>query len=1126
MFKIKSASISENNLVFIDSIVEDNRELITGVKPGITPISIAPTEDGISQITKHLAEYFDLKTIHIVSHGSPGCLRLGNTQLSFNTLEKYRTQLQQWRKAFRKDGEILIYGCQVAAGTNFLEHLKEEIGVEIAASKSLTGSALKGGNWDLETTTGKITSAIAFTSQTTAAYASVLATEEDPEPIFSEDFSEAEGTNPPPGWNVEVAEGNAETDIWRFDNPGDRSDLEETFDSPFAVYDSDALSDDDRSESIILESPVFDASDSEELFLSFDQYYGGIATGENASEIFVETSTNGTEWSTVYSSDTDEILTGSSIVDITDELAEEETARIRFRFDGNWSFLWAVDNIEVVDFLAPGIALPSEDVGVSEDNVPDPLNFEFALESRPTAPVTLNFGVDGEQLAEIDSLTFTPDNWFEPQTAVVEAIDDGIDEGNDRVSEVSVTVASEDEDYNNLAVEDVPVQITDNAIPGFTSYRTVEKTFEDLFALAEANPEIASWIDIGDSYDKVTPGGSDGYDIHAIEITNKDSGIEDKPTLYVEGSIHAREYTTAEIVTRFAEELVEGYGEDADLTWLLDYFKIAIVPIVNPDGRKFAEQGYSWRKNTNPNPPEGEDPAPFPSYGVDLNRNFDSKWGEIEGGSSGDPADLTYRGAEPFSEPETQAVRDYVTSLFPDQKGAEDFEAAPDDTTGIFLDVHSFGNLVLYPFGWTDLPAPNKKGLETLGRKFGYFTGTDGEAYDVSQAVGLYPTDGTTDDWAYSELGIASYTFELGTEFFEDSEYFESTIVPEVMPAFMYAAKAAYRPYQQPFGPETIEVSSDLTQVVAGTEVVLSATANDTRYDDGATDPQDSGDEPVQDIAQARYTIDTLPSVEDAEFFDLEAADGELDSSVEELIGLIDTSDLEPGRHTIFIESQDANGNFGVPTAIFLDVLDFPEDGEVIDGTNKKDTLVGTKASEVIYGRGGNDRIAGGLGDDLLFGNDGADVLLGDRNQILPSGKDGGNDSIYGGKGSDRLDGKGGNDTLYGEAGNDYILGNLGDDTISGGAGNDTLVGDDLYESIGKDTFILDDEGEKIVLDFVVEDDIIALPEAISFGQLNITQDRQDTLIDYESETLAVLRDVNADEIAESSFISEAALVV
>ena len=75
-----------------------------------------------------------------------------------------------------------------------------------------------------------------------------------------------------------------------------------------------------------------------------------------------------------------------------------------------------------------------------------------------------------------------------------------------------------------------------------------------------------------------------------------------------------------------------------------------------------------WRKNTNPNPAEGEDPAPFPNYGVDLNRNFDSKWGEIEGGSSGDPADEIYPGTSAFSEPETQAVRDYVTSLLPRSK--------------------------------------------------------------------------------------------------------------------------------------------------------------------------------------------------------------------------------------------------------------------------------------------------------------------------------------------------------------------------------------------------------------------------------------------------------------------------
>ena len=151
-------------------------------------------------------------------------------------------------------------------------------------------------------------------------------------------------------------------------------------------------------------------------------------------------------------------------------------------------------------------------------------------------------------------------------------------------------------DYNRLAVDEMIAKIAENTIPGFISYRTVEQTFSDLEQLAADNPNIASWLDIGDSYDKITPGGPPGYDIYALELTNKNTnGSEPKPTLYVMGSLHSREYTGAELATRFGEQLVENYGDDPDITWLLDYFKVAIVPIANPDGRKFAEQGYLWR---------------------------------------------------------------------------------------------------------------------------------------------------------------------------------------------------------------------------------------------------------------------------------------------------------------------------------------------------------------------------------------------------------------------------------------------------------------------------------------------------------------------------------------------------
>ena len=934
------------------------------------------------------------------------------------------------------------------------------------------------------------------------------------QPILKEDFSTATGSTPPAGWTVEVLEGNPETDLWRFDNPGSRArlDLFSRFSGNFATYDSDFLSDDGINENITLKSPVFNASDSEKIYLLFDQYYDGISSGDTASRIYVETSTDGTNWEQVYFADSDR-RGDTPVVDLSATVAGAESAEVRFRFEGNWSRYWGIDNIEIVD--KPGIKEPTSSAQVGKDNIPDAFSLAYVLKSQPTADVTLEFSTDGTKLQPIAPITFTPDNWFESQAPVVKALED-ISEGTDDIdtSLVKVTVTSNDPNYAGLTLKDVTVEISDDIIPGFPSYRTVERTFADLAELATANSNIASWLDIGDSYDKITPGGSEGYDIYAIELTNKNNGIENKPTLYVQGGLHAREYTPVEVVTRFAEELVGGYGQNADMTWLLDYFKIAIVPIANPDARKFAEQKIRWRKNTNPNAPEGIEPAEFPNYGVDLNRNFGFKWGER--GSSSDPSSSTYRGAEAFSEPETQVVRDYATKLFPDQRGPGDFDPAPSDTTGIFLDVHSQGNEVLLPYGWTDLPAPNRKALETLGRKFSYYTSTEGEAFDVKKSS----TSGSARDWAYGTLGIAGYTIELGNEHFQDVEYFEETIVPQVIPSLIYSAKAAYRPYQQPFGPETIEVSTDLTRIVAGTETVLNVTADDTRYNDGEISTEDSVDEPVQNIAQARYSIDSPSWIEGTEFFSLESVDGELDSSIKQLTATIDTSNLESGRHTIFVESQDANGNFGVPTAVFIDVIDFDSDAEMIKGGDGAELIEGSTGAEVIYALDGDDTVAGGLGDDLIFGNAGNDLLRGDLNDALPTGEDGGNDLIYGGDGNDFIDGKGGDDTLYGDAGEDYIVGNSGNDIICGGDGNDTLAGDDLYFSQGNDTFMIASQGTDVILDFAVEDDLIELPTDISFAQLSITQDRQDTLIDLDDSTLVVLRDVEAKTITESSFVS------
>jgi murein tripeptide amidase MpaA len=1114
-----ASALVSSQLVFIDAAVQDHMHLAAGVNPGAEVIVLHPDEDGVTQISLALAGRTHISSIHLVAHGSPGSLQLGNAQLSHETLIQYQAQLQQWRNALGERAELLIYGCRVAdtaVGIAFLQALKSLIGVEVAASTTAVGNSAQGGNWDLDARTGGMTAALAFLREAIATYPGIL---EEPETYFAEDFSGASGATPPPGWTVNVIEGNPETDLWRFDNPGNRDEINQPFnpdfDNPVAVYDSDFLSDDDVAENIALESPVFDVSDAEAVILQFDQVYGGIAAGINASEVFVE-AYNGTEWQSVYSSNTGNYDINTPIVDLTEALSGSSEAQVRFRFDGNWSYLWALDNVRITDNLASGVTTPSGLVGVSESNVSDPLDFQFALQSRPTSDVTLSFTVDGEQLQPIQSITFTEDNWFVPQTSVVQAIADDIVEGEDQSTSVTVTVTSDDPNYKGLVVEDVPVEITETTIPGYTSYRTVEKTYSDLSELATLNPNLARWVDIGDSYDKATPGGAEGYDIYSLEITNQNSQLaEEKPIFFVQGAIHAREYSTTEAVTRFAEQLIANYGTDPDTTWILDNFEVRVVPIVNPDGRKFAEQGYSWRKNTNP----GDGTAEFPNYGVDLNRNYASKWGEIgEEAASTDPADLTYQGTAPFSEPESQALRDYLLETFPDTKGPDDFDPASEDTSGVYIDVHSFGDLILYPFGWTDQPAPNQEALRNLGLKFGYFTGLVDQAYDVSQAIGLYPTSGTTDDWVYSTLGVPGYTFELGTAFFQDTETFESTIVNEVIPAFFYAAKSARSPYKTAGSPDVTGVKVDLSQVLAGATVELSATADSTRKGDGitGTTPDDLEIPEPEIIGGARYSIGAPSWAKETTTFELFAADGAFDEAVEELTGTIDTTGFGVGRYTVFVESADADGNYGVPTAVFLDVLEAPSaNATVFDGDAEADRYTGGSGSDTIYGRDSDDVLAGGLGDDLIIGGDGNDLLRGDKNTSSSVSGPGGDDVIYGGRGSDRISGKRGDDKLYGDAGDDVLYGDAGDDLLWGGAGRDRL-----YGGAGSDTYTIGvGGGTDYVQGFEVGKDLIGLVGTLSFGQLSVTQERNNTLIKYGDDVFAVLNRVNASALSEATFV-------
>jgi len=437
-------------------------------------------------------------------------------------------------------------------------------------------------------------------------------------------------------------------------------------------------------------------------------------------------------------------------------------------------------------------------------------------------------------------------------------------------------------------------------LPGYSCYQSVEETFASAQALASTYPDLAEWTDVGNSWEKES--GLGGYDIMALALTNS-TILADKPRFLLTCALHAREYATAALCLDFAEYLVDGYGTDADATWLLDHHEIHFVLQANPDGRKQAESGFLWRKNTN----QAYCGSTSTLRGADLNRNFPFQW-DCCGGSSGSVCANDYRGVGPSSEPEVSAIVDYARMIFPDQRGAGLQEAAPEDATGIVIDVHSYGELWLWPWGHTGAPAPNADALQTLGRKLSYWNG-----YWPEQAIGLYPTDGASDDFFYGDLGVAAFTVELGTAFFETCSVYENTIRPETFPSLIYAAKVARSPYLTPSGPDVVSNIPDPSTVLLGQDVVLTVETDDTRYGDS------NGAEAAQNVSAAEFYIDT-PPWDGGVAVAMSPLDGSFDSASELANATLQTSGLSIGRHTIFARARDADGNWGAITAAFLTV--------------------------------------------------------------------------------------------------------------------------------------------------------------------------------------------------------------
>jgi len=174
-----------HEVVFIDSGVTGYQDLAKKISSDSSPtrmvevIIINTDKDGITQITDALQNYKNLDAVHIISHGDPGEMQIGNTCLNNDSLLTSAVAISKWGAALAESGDLLLYGCDLAAnqaGINFVNQLGQLTGADINASTDLTGAKNLGGNWSLEYATGHIDSSIALTEYEQAQFSGVLAT--------------------------------------------------------------------------------------------------------------------------------------------------------------------------------------------------------------------------------------------------------------------------------------------------------------------------------------------------------------------------------------------------------------------------------------------------------------------------------------------------------------------------------------------------------------------------------------------------------------------------------------------------------------------------------------------------------------------------------------------------------------------------------------------------------------------------------------------------------------------------------------------------------------------------------------------------------------------------------------
>ncbi|NXW68245.1 CBPA1 Carboxypeptidase, partial [Hirundo rustica] len=263
----------------------------------------------------------------------------------------------------------------------------------------------------------------------------------------------------------------------------------------------------------------------------------------------------------------------------------------------------------------------------------------------------------------------------------------------------------------------------------YEAYHTIDEIYNFMDMLVAENPNLVSKLEIGRS--------TENRPLYVLKFS---TGGTNRPAVWIDTGIHSREWVTQASGVWFAKKIVQDHANNEGVASILETMDIFLEIVTNPDGFAFTHtKNRLWRKTRSKH-------SGSICVGVDPNRNWDAGFGEA--GASGNPCTETYHGPYPNSEPEVKSIVDFVKSH---------------GNIKAFVSIHSYSQLLLYPYGYTSAPAPDQQELHEVSAKaVAALSSLYGTKYKYGSIITtIYRASGGTIDWTYNQGIKYSFTFEL-----------------------------------------------------------------------------------------------------------------------------------------------------------------------------------------------------------------------------------------------------------------------------------------------------------------------------------------------------------------------------